>query len=233
MGYFDEYDLDSRFKSTFYSWNPVSHHYHVVADWDQRRVISVCTAEKKDEEFIFEALYELIDDVPTDVVSITVSDNFELLSSSTGPDGDSAMIPFYPERTAFPEHLPQIRRSQLTEIDRLGVQADHTTYEPAPGETRHVVFKYYTNEGNVAMFWHEINCTLRIPQHPNIVPFDRLVVESAGPGCPDQVVGFTTVFIPGGTIQENVSRVFKLKYLRQLLTVRHFTHLARENQTHC
>jgi hypothetical protein len=42
------------------------------------------------------------------------------------------------------------------------------------------------------MFWHEVNCTLRIPQHPNIVPFDRLVLESVAPGEPDKVVGFAT-----------------------------------------
>ncbi|KAL2132801.1 hypothetical protein VTI74DRAFT_3370 [Chaetomium olivicolor] len=199
MGYFDEYDLDSRFKSTRTSWNPVHGHYHVVMDWDQRRINSVCTSEEKDEEFVYEALYELIDDIPADVVRIEVSNDFELLSSSTAPDDDSAIIPFYPEPTDFPEYLPKIRRSQLTEIERLGVQADHTIYEPTPGEIRHVVFKYYMNEGNIAMFWHETNCTLRIPKHPNIVPFDSLVVDSAGPGCPDKAVGFTAPFIPGGT----------------------------------
>lgn len=139
-------------------------------DWDQRRIISVCTSEEKDDEFVYEALYELIDVVPADVVRIEVSNDFELLSSSTASDDDSAMIHFYPELTDFPEHLPKIRRSQLTEIKRLGVQAHHTTYEPMPGKTRHVVFKYYINEGNIAMFWHEINCTLRIPKHLNIVP---------------------------------------------------------------
>jgi hypothetical protein len=179
MGYFDEYDLDSRFKSTRSTWNPVHGHYHVVMDWDQRRIISVCTSEEKDDEFVYEALYELIDDIPADLVRIEVSNDFELLSSSTASDDDSAMIPFYPEPTDFPEHLPKIRRSQLTEIERLGVQADHSTYEPTPGETRHVVFKYYMNEGNIVMFWHEINCTLSIPKHPNIVPFDRNDVKLA------------------------------------------------------
>ncbi|KAL2140542.1 hypothetical protein VTI28DRAFT_3660 [Corynascus sepedonium] len=218
MGYFDEYDLDSRFKSIRTSWNPVHGHYHVVIDWDQRRIISVCTSEEKDEEFIYEALFELFDDIPADVVRIEVSNEFELLMSSTAPEDDSANIPFYPEPTDFPKHLPKIRRSQLTEVDRLGVQVDHTTYTPTPGENKHVVFKYYINEGNIAMFWHETNCTLGIPRHPNIVPFDCLVVDSAGPGCSDKVVGFTTPFITGGTVKDNISRVFKLKYLHQLVT---------------
>ncbi|KAK4176843.1 kinase-like domain-containing protein [Triangularia setosa] len=218
MGYFEEYHLDSRFKSSFHSWNPATGHYHNVIDWDQRRTITVSTLGKKDEDFIFEALVELIDDLPADVVKVKVSDDFELLSSSTAVDDDSTMVPFYPSLTDLPPQLPKIHRSELTEVERLGVQADHVTYEPTPSETRHVVFKYYINEGNVAMFWHEMNCTLRIPSHPNIVPIDRLVVDSATPGGPEKVVGFTTPFITGGTIQDNVSRVFKLKHLRQLLT---------------
>lgn len=225
MGYFDEYDLDSRFKSFFSGWNPASGHYHVVIDWDQRRTISVSTAEKKDEDFIYEALEELIDDeVLENATRITVSDDLELLSFSTSVDDDSTKIPFYPSPADFPQQLPKIRRSQLVEIERLGLQTDHTTYEPASGETKHVVFKYYINEGNIPMFWHEINCTLRIPKHPNIVPFDRLIVDSATAGGPEMVVGFTTPFIAGGTVMDNISRVFKLRHLEQLITVRRPTH---------
>ncbi|KAK0666063.1 hypothetical protein QBC41DRAFT_367175 [Cercophora samala] len=218
MGYFDEYLLDSRFKSSFDSWNPVAGYYHNVIDWDQRRTITVCTSGKKDEEFIFEALVELIDDLPADVVKIKVSDDFELLSSSTAVDDDNTIVPFYPSPNDLPPHIPKVRRSELTEVERLGVQADHVTYEPSPGETKHVVFKYYINEGNIAMFWHELNCTLRIPSHPNIVPIDRIVIESASPDGPEKVVGFTTPFISGGTILDNVGRVFELKHLKQLIT---------------
>jgi hypothetical protein len=223
MGYFEEYDLDSRFKLIFDSWDPVNGHYYVVLDWDQRRTISVSTLEKKDEEFVFEALEEIIDDLPENVVKITIASDLGLLSVSTCVLDDWTAIPFYPSLTDFPPQLPAIRRSQLTEIDRLGVHTDHTTYEPTPGETKHVVFKYYTNEGNVAMFWHEINCTLRIPKHPHIVPFDRFVVDSATAGGPEKVVGFTTPFIAGGTVSDNISRVFTLEHLKQLTAVRLLT----------
>ncbi len=69
-------------------------------------------------------------------------------------------------------------------------------------------------------FWNEVNCTLRIPKHPNIVPFDRLVVDLATPIGPEVVVGFTTPFITGGTVKDNIGRVFKLSHLKQLLAVR-------------
>ena len=35
-------------------------------------------------------------------------------------------------------------------------------------------------------------------QHPNIVPFDKVVVDELEGG----LVGFTTKFIPGGTLDE-------------------------------
>lgn len=219
MGYFDYYHLESRFKSVLDSWSPDGY-FHRVIDFDQRRIIRVLTAGVKDVGFIYEALNVLIDDLPQDVVSITVSDDFELLSSSTAVKDDIALVPFYPSPSDFPEGLPMVRRSQLTEIDRLGVHADHTIYEPAPGhEPKHLAFKYYINNGNTVMFWHELNCTLRIPSHPNIVPLDGLVIDSATPGGPDKVVGFTTPFIAGGTIWDNVSRPFTLSHLNQLTTV--------------
>ncbi|KAK3904121.1 CBL-interacting serine/threonine-protein kinase 16 [Staphylotrichum tortipilum] len=167
--------------------------------------------------FVFEALEELIDDLPADVVRIAVSNDLELLASSTAAESDWTKIPFYPSPADFPPHLPKVHRSQLTEIERLGLQADHTTYEPTC-YPKHVVFKYYINEGNIVMFWHEVNCTLRIPRHPNIMPLDSLVVDSATPSGPEVVGGFTTPFIAGGTIMDNVGRVFKLSHLKQLIT---------------
>jgi hypothetical protein len=71
---------------------------------------------------------------------------------------------------------------------------------------------------NHAIIWHEANCLANIPKHPNIVRFDSLVVDAVE-GGEDVVVGFTTKFIPGGTVEDNVSRVFKLKYLKQLIAV--------------
>ena len=86
------------------------------------------------------------------------------------------------------------------------------------GETQHVTFKYYTNHKNINVFWHELNCVASIPRHPNIVPFDSLVFDEVDGAY--KVVGFTAPFIPGGTVFDNVGRVFKLQYLKQLTEVR-------------
>lgn len=60
-----------------------------------------------------------------------------------------------------------------------------------------------------------MNLWMRLPKHPNIVPFDRIVIDQEF-GC---YVGFTSIFVPGGTFQENPHRLFKLKWLKQLIAV--------------
>ncbi|KAK1675350.1 hypothetical protein BDP55DRAFT_663965 [Colletotrichum godetiae] len=60
-----------------------------------------------------------------------------------------------------------------------------------------------------------MNLWMRLPRHPNIVPFDRLVVEE----LKGRVVGFTSIYNPGETLEDNQSRVFKLKWLEQLTRV--------------
>jgi serine/threonine protein kinase len=65
------------------------------------------------------------------------------------------------------------------------------------------------------MSWKEMNLWMRLPRHPNIVPFDRVVVDELD-GC---VVGFTNDYVPGGSLEENKSRVFKLRWLQQLIQV--------------
>ncbi|KAK6225271.1 Serine/threonine-protein kinase Nek4 [Colletotrichum tabaci] len=60
-----------------------------------------------------------------------------------------------------------------------------------------------------------MNLWMRLPKHPNIVLFDRLVLDKLN----GHVVGFTSVYIPGGTIEDNRSRVFKLEWLKQLTRV--------------
>lgn len=60
-----------------------------------------------------------------------------------------------------------------------------------------------------------MNLWMRLPKHPQIVPFDKIIVDELEGRC----VGFTTEYIPGGTLEENKSRVFKFKWLTQLIAV--------------
>ncbi|KAI7782588.1 hypothetical protein LA080_013076 [Diaporthe eres] len=218
MGHFDHCAPDQR----FIMFGPDMWHEtgttKVIIDWDQRRFIAVGTARKEeDDEFYLCALAEHIDDIPSDVTWIEVGEHGELLKSMADPEEDQTKIPFYPSLLDYPRHVPQIRRDQLVEISRMGVQVDLCEYASTPGAglpPQQLAFKYYINEGNMAAIWDEGNCLLRMPKHPNIIQFHSLVVDHIE--GQDKVVGFTTPFIPGGTIDDNASRPFKLKHLRQL-----------------
>ncbi|POS70090.1 hypothetical protein DHEL01_v211514 [Diaporthe helianthi] len=226
MGYFDDCTPDQRFTNTGLDsmYNGVGT-VKVIIDWDQRRTIAVATAWAEDDEaFFFDALAEHIDDIPSNIMQIEVGERGELLNSTAELDEDWTMIPFYPSPSDYPS-LPQIRREQLIELDRMGVQVDlcENTLATSP-EPKLVVYKYYTNEGNISIIWDELNCLLRIPKHPNIVPFNTLVIDQVE--GKDKVVGFTTPFIPGGTILDNISRPFKVKHLLQLLSTIDYLNLT-------
>lgn len=78
-----------------------------------------------------------------------------------------------------------------------------------------VVFKYYFLWQYAQKSWKEMNLWMRLPRHPNIVPFDRVVLDE----LEARVVGFTNRYVSGGTLEENRSRVFQLKWLQQLIQV--------------
>lgn len=190
----------------------------IITDWDERRTISVETSREEpgnDDGFFTNVIAKYIDTLPADAVTIKVSPDGELLSTSCNTDEDDTRVPTYFSRSDYSQEMHTVRRPELTELERLAIQTDLVTYGP---DQRMVVFKYYIAPHSFVAIWHEAHCLSRIPAHPHIVSFDSLVVDSAG-GGEDKVVGFTTKFIPGGTIRDNVSRVFKLKYLRQLLEV--------------
>lgn len=78
-----------------------------------------------------------------------------------------------------------------------------------------LAFKYYFLDQFRDHLWDETQILMRLPTHPNIVTFDRVVVdESEG----SAVVGFTARYIPGGTFEQG-KHTFKLKHLRQLINV--------------
>lgn len=78
-----------------------------------------------------------------------------------------------------------------------------------------MVFKYYFLWQYAPRSWKEMNLWMRLPRHPNIVPFDRVVVDE----LEGRVVGFTNCYVPGGSLEDNKARVFKLKWLEQLTKV--------------
>lgn len=166
--------------------------------------------------YVTEYLRRHIDDLSTDVYAIEVTRDDELVSVSSNPEDDVTICPYYPPlRELQLDKVETIPRSELRELDRLGPNVDLVLYQ-----NRKAVFKYYLHLQFVDTRWDEMNLWMRLSRkHPNIVPFDRIVVEHR-----DHIVGFTTLHIAGGTldaIDENPGdcRTFKLKWLLQLMSL--------------
>ncbi|KAL1866907.1 hypothetical protein Daus18300_006610 [Diaporthe australafricana] len=189
-----------------------------VLDWDQRRTISVILPnEEEDYEVAINHLRQHVDKLDSDVFAITISEQNEL-TISKDPEDDETEGPHYPalDEVECAPGIQIVHRGQLREIDRLGPNVDLVSNTSGGSErTRKVVFKYYFMDRFLFRRWDELNIWMRLPSHPFIVPFDRVVVDELEGR--EIVVGFTSVFIPGGTVDENISRTFKLKWLKQLI----------------
>lgn len=108
--------------------------WHIV-DWDQRRLVTV----KMDRELdcpdpAFDNLLKHIDTLPPDVYLIHVTDDGELLSSSTDPKDDETRCPFRPalEQLENPADIKVICRTDLQEMTRLGPMVDLVVTEDKP-----------------------------------------------------------------------------------------------------
>lgn len=174
------------------------------------------------EERFIQALAACIDQLDPRVNLVKFSMEGDLLSTSSDAETESSSSPLYCPIGLIPEQLrPGLAsRNDLIEIDRLSQCVDLVTYRSRPGSQ--AVFKYQFQHDQALRTWHELNCWLRLSGHPNIVPLDSIVTDFEdvpGHGTVEVVVGFTSVFVPGTTVQDNVSRLFSLKHLNQLFDV--------------
>jgi serine/threonine protein kinase len=210
--------------------------WHVV-DWDQRRVVSVTMdGEQDDDDLAIQHYRRLSNQISPDTYRVYVSESGEIISSYTDANNDMNYYIHYPslQDASLPEGIKTVRRNELQELDRLGPDVDLVAYPSCAGESakkvyqllenrfhkdktnnEQAVFKYYFMWQYAKASWKEMNLWMRLPRHPNIVPFDRVVIDELEGG----VVGFTNIYVPGGNLEENKSRVFKLKWLRQLIEV--------------
>ncbi|KAI0911864.1 kinase-like domain-containing protein [Ustulina deusta] len=192
--------------------------WHVI-DWDQRRVVSVTMdGEQDDEGIAIEHFSRHSSQLSPNVYRIYISNTGEVISTYTDPENDQTCCVHYPllSEISVPQGIPTVRRDELEELERLGPDADLVSYPPCSGASAtKVVFKYHFLWQYSHMAWKEMNLWMRLPRHPNIVPFDKIVLDE----LEGRVVGFTSSYVPGGNLEENKSRVFKLKWLKQLIEV--------------
>lgn len=191
-----------------------------VWDWDQLRMIKVKGTAKLlplEGDVEVSILARIADYLSPEVREITVDDDGLLIKTSTDPKEDTFyLVPYLPfelVKPLLPPDRPTIKRSQLQENDRLGPGVDRSSYEDNSGRTRQVAFKFnpMSKPLRLRMNWDEMNLLSCLPDHPNIVPFDQIVLDDVE----SRILGFTTKYIPGGTLA-NSKAPFQFEWLQQL-----------------
>ncbi|KAL2884567.1 hypothetical protein HOO65_110038 [Ceratocystis lukuohia] len=209
------------------SENPQTITHCNVWDWDQLRMIKVQGTAKlfpPDEDLEVPILARFADCLSPKVCTVTVDDEGLISEVSTNPeDDDTLFVAYLPFSTT--ESLRDCRTiqfSKLQELDRLGPGVDLSTYHDESGIPQKVAFKFnpLAKPRRLKMAWDELNLLKCLPPHPNIVPFDRVVLEDVE----SRVVGFTTKYIPGGTLDASKPR-FRFKWLQQLTQLVDFLNL--------
>ncbi|KAK2747165.1 hypothetical protein FQN57_002422 [Myotisia sp. PD_48] len=145
--------------------------------------------------------------------------------SETLPDEESA-LPYirlyvdqldfgYPPYSALEGNTETLETKDLTEIDRFGVGADLVSYNsPLDNTKKLVAFKYTIFKPCIELIWGEIQVLKFFRDRDNresFVSLDRIILEN------EQIVGFTSEYIPGGTL-EQYDQVFYFRWMKQLTT---------------
>ncbi|KAJ5333668.1 uncharacterized protein N7506_007451 [Penicillium brevicompactum] len=193
--------------------DPVTETHCNVWDWDQLRLIKVKGTAKlfpPEEDVETSILAQFADYLSPEVRAITVNDDGLLTGVSTDPEEDDTFfIGYLPlSLCQLLADCPTIYLPQLRELDRLGPGVDLMLYND-----QRVAFKFNPlgMPRRLQMSWKEMNLLSKLPPHPNLIRFDRIVLEDVE----SRIIGFTTNYIPGGTLADS-KRPFRFEWLQQL-----------------
>ncbi|GLI76143.1 hypothetical protein PoHVEF18_004414 [Penicillium ochrochloron] len=177
-----------------------------------------------DEDIEIQILARFADYLSPEVRAITVDDNGLSDGVSTDPEEDDTLFIAYLPFSNIDSLVNSctIQCSKLQELDRHGPGVDLSTYNDELGVPQKIVFKFTPPEKpqRVQMAWDELNLLKSIPPHPNIVHFDRVVLEDVK----SRVIGFTTKYISGGTL-DKINLPSRFEWLKQLTQLVDFLNL--------
>lgn len=188
---------------------PGGPHAWSVIDWDQRRWIAVTGPAEAlpDDDDGVEMVARHINQLGPDVYSFKVSLNGDLLSTSTAPDDDPTWEVRYPDYPGEKKEGEVIRRSELAEVDRLHVCTDLVKYKQEA-----VAFKYTIMQQHVKNIWDELHTLKALRGHESFVQFHHAILDDVS----DKVLGLTSQYISGGTLEEYRDRPLYFRWLNQL-----------------
>ncbi|KAH6706413.1 kinase-like domain-containing protein [Leptodontidium sp. MPI-SDFR-AT-0119] len=177
-----------------------------------------------DEDVEVPILARFADYLSPEVRAVTVDDQGLISEVSKDPkEEDLFFIGYLPFSTTESLHDCRIiQYSKLQELDRLGPGVDLSSYFDESGIPQQVAFKFNPigKPRRLQMAWDELNILKSLPSHPNILPFDRVVLEDVE----SRVIGFTTKYIPSGTLDKS-KLPFRFEWLRQLTQLVDFLNL--------
>ncbi|KUJ24539.1 uncharacterized protein LY89DRAFT_703551 [Mollisia scopiformis] len=207
--------------------NPNTEAFLNVWDWDQLRMVKLKGTAKifpPDEGHEIQILAQFADYLSPEVRAVTLDDDGLITGVSTDPDEDETIfVPYFPFAT-----VPSladcriIQYSKLQELDRLGPGVDLSSYKDESGNPQTVAFEFnsWWKPVRMQMAWDELHLLKSLPPHPNLLRLDRVVLEDVE----SRVIGFTTKYIPGGTLDiQNIP--FRFEWLQQLTQVVDFLNL--------
>ncbi|KAJ5143656.1 uncharacterized protein N7515_002443 [Penicillium bovifimosum] len=188
--------------------NPATQTHCNVWDWDQLRLIKVKGTAKlfpPQEDVETSILAQFADYLSPEVRAITVDDDGLLTGVST--DRKKMIQAFW---------ISPLITLSITR--RLPYRVDLVSYND-----QRVAFKFnpLDKPRRLKMSWKETNLLSKLPPHPNLILFDRIVLEDVE----SRVIGFTTKYIPGGMLADDPKRPFRFEWLQQLTQLVDFLNL--------
>lgn len=207
--------------------NPKTEFQCSIWDWDQLRIVKIkgpANLFTSDEYKEIPILAQFVDYLSPEVRAVEVDDDGLIrgVSRELGED-ESWFVPYPPFSIAKSlAGCRTVKHSQLNELDRLGLFVDVSSYEDEYHNLRTVAFKFNVlgKPLRLKMAWDEIHIVKSLPPHPNIVPFDSVILEDVE----SRVIGFTTKYIPGGTLSDP-KKPFLFEWLQQLTQLVDFLNL--------
>ncbi|KAH0016497.1 hypothetical protein KCU78_g7836, partial [Aureobasidium melanogenum] len=198
----------------------------IVMDFDQRRQYSIrgpssflrLADEEREGIDAIEVLKRYVDEIDRAVHTINVDATGALVSTSSDPEQDCQQAIFYPSLLDAPslQDCRMIEMAKLTELDRIMPGVDLVSYEDDDGITKKVVFKYSPIMQYRERRWREIGMLHGLPAHPNIVPFDRIVVDDT---TSQHIIGFTLPYLPAPSLDKDHTQIFRLEWFLQLISL--------------
>lgn len=206
-----------------------------IVDFDQRRFFSITYITptpikgfdemEKTQGICVAELKKHIDHLDKGVYGFSFSEPDGPITEFTDLANDSTNYVNYPRLSDLKVSHPikTLHLGNLTELDRLGPEVDMVSYpdtaaagaQDDKAKETTAVFKYWLVLNAWERTWGELHILASLPRgHLNIVPFDSVVLDDVSGG----IVGFTTIFIPGGTLANTATtRTFRLQWLHQLI----------------